>query len=691
MGTFEIRAKGNAEAEILIYGDIGASWNEESVTAAKFVRDLNALDAKTINVRLNSYGGAVSDALAIYNALARHPATVNTHVDGVAVSAASLIAMAGKKVHMAENAVMMIHGPIAWAGGNASDMREMADILDKYAQAMAPSYAAKTGKPASEMLALLTDGEDHWYTATEAQAAGFADEITAAIPVEASFKLDRYRGIPAAAAAFSRSMNMPDAIVPAATVTPPANQPAATPTPAAPTAPVAAAPQPAAPTIVATNGRTKEQVAEIRAAFAPFMAREDIKAAYTAVLEDLTVTVEAARAQLLTALGKDATPANPQAHHVQMGESDREKFRAACSIAIRARAGQASKEEVAALGANPYRGLTMVEICRASLDRLKVNHRGMDPMSVVAAAFTQSTSDFPVVLEEVINKTLRAAYATQADVWRRFCAVGSVTDFKVNRRYRLGSFSNIDSVNENGEFKNKPIPDGEKSTIQIDTKGNIINLTRKMMINDDLGAFIGLATGLGRAAKRTVEADVFALIAQNSGAGPTMADGGVLFNTTALSASGGHANRIAYAAPTVALLDAARVAMMKQMDPSKNDYLDLTPAIALCNPALTSTFKILNGAVYDPTGGAGKSQVPNAVAGIVNDIVDSARITWNGWYLFASPSIAPVIEVAFLNGNEEPYTEQEMGFDVDGMRLKVRLDYGVAEVDYRGGYASVAS
>jgi ATP-dependent protease ClpP protease subunit len=209
MNPFEIRARGNAEADVFVYGDIGASWFEESITAAKFVRDLQNVDAKTINVRINSFGGAVSDALAIYNALQRHPAQVNTFVDGVALSAASLIAMAGKTVTMAENGVLMIHGPRAMASGTAQEMREAADVLDKFAQAMAPSYASKTGKSSSEMLALLTDGADHWYTATEAQAAGFADEVSAAIPVEASFDLRRYRSAPAAAAAFSRSITMP--------------------------------------------------------------------------------------------------------------------------------------------------------------------------------------------------------------------------------------------------------------------------------------------------------------------------------------------------------------------------------------------------------------------------------------------------------------------------------------------------
>lgn len=195
---FEIVAAGaedgSQDAEVRVYGDIGASWDSESTTAADFVRALADIKAKRINVRINSYGGSVSDALAIYNAMQRHPSTVNTFVDGVAVSAASLIAMAGKNVTMAANALMMVHGPMAMAIGNATDMRETADILDRFAKAMAPSYAAKTGRPVAAMLSLLTDGEDHWYTATEAHAAGFADHVSAPIAAQASFDLSRFRG-----------------------------------------------------------------------------------------------------------------------------------------------------------------------------------------------------------------------------------------------------------------------------------------------------------------------------------------------------------------------------------------------------------------------------------------------------------------------------------------------------------------
>jgi len=159
-------------AEIFIYGDIGEGWDDETIAARKFVQDLAQVEADSLVVRLNSPGGSVTDGLAIYNALKRHSAEVHVEIDGIAASIASLIAMAGETISMPSNALMMIHAPWGGAFGNSKRMREFADVLDKHAAAMSEAYAAGTGKPAEEFLALLTDGEDHWYTAKEAADAG---------------------------------------------------------------------------------------------------------------------------------------------------------------------------------------------------------------------------------------------------------------------------------------------------------------------------------------------------------------------------------------------------------------------------------------------------------------------------------------------------------------------------------------
>ena len=660
-------------AEVLIYGNIGDRWNEDGVVASELVRDLSALQADTINLRINSYGGSVPDGLAIYNALRRHKATVNVFVDGVAISCASYIAMAGDTVTMAKNAQMMIHAPWTWSDGNAVQLREQADILDRYAKAMASAYADKSGKTYEDALALLTDGKDHWFLADEAMAEGFADEVGEEVAVAASlassFDLSRFKAAAPVAAGNKPQVSQPTA---AAVTTKEASMPA----------PVPAAGQPAATPFA----RTKDDNAQVIAMFKPFAARPEIAALQTEVLADPGLTIETIQARLLAEMGKGTEPANPQNAFPKIetvsDEGDKRKDAVVASILARAGVAQDAAAR-AALSSNPYRGDRLLDTARASLQRAGVSVSGMTPMEVVAAAFTQGTSDFPVLLENAMHKTLQAAYATAALTWNRFCATGSVSDFRAHNRYRTGSFGSLDAVNELGEFVNKSIPDGEKASITAGTKGNIINLSRTAIINDDLGAFVGLSNMLGRAAARTVEADVYALLALNSGAGPTMGDGKALFHAD-------HGNITTGAAITMAALDLDRVAMASQKDVSGNDYLDLRPAVLLVPIGLGGTARSINDAQYDPDT-ANKLQKPNIVNGLFRDIVDTPRMTGTRRYLFADPSEAPVLEVAFLDGNQNPYLELQNGFDVDGARYKVRLDYGVGAIDYRGAVTNAGA
>lgn len=355
----------------------------------------------------------------------------------------------------------------------------------------------------------------------------------------------------------------------------------------------------------------------------------------------------------------------------------RDKFIEAGVNALRGRAGVDKMDP-----ANEFRGMRLTEIAKLCLERAGVSAKGMDEREMVKRAFTQSTSDFPVLLENAMHKTLQAAYAVAPDTWSRFCSIGSVGDFRAHNRYRIGSFGNLDALNELGEFKNKSIPDGEKSTITASTKGNIINISRQTIINDDLGAFIGLSQMLGRTARRTIEVDVYALLASN----PTMHDGIALFHAS-------HANLVdtgSGGVPTVTTIEAARVAMAKQLDVSGNDYLDLRPAVWLGGMANGGTARVINDAQYDPDT-ANKLQRPNQVRGLFKDVIDSPRITGTEWYTFADPADAPVIEVGFLNGEQEPFLDSMEGFGVDGMQWKVRLDYGVAAIDYRGAYKNAGA
>lgn len=191
---YSIQAKDEDEAEVLIYDDIGKSFFGEGVSAEEFVADLKEIEASTLNVRINSVGGQVFEGLAIHNALARHPARVVTHVDGIAASIASIVALAGEEVRMAENAFMMVHNPHGIVMGNAEDMREMAGTLDKIAGSMRGIYGRRTGKDEPTIRGWMD--EETWFNAEEAIEAGLVDEATEEKDIEARGDLSHYRNVP---------------------------------------------------------------------------------------------------------------------------------------------------------------------------------------------------------------------------------------------------------------------------------------------------------------------------------------------------------------------------------------------------------------------------------------------------------------------------------------------------------------
>ncbi|WP_445506708.1 head maturation protease, ClpP-related [Niallia sp. 03190] len=189
MGKFWTMNKSETKknsAEIFIYGSIGSSWWEESVSASQFGRDLKALgdDIEDITVRINSTGGSVYDGLAIRSLLKNHAAKVTAIVDGLAASIASIIAMGADVIIMAKGSNMMIHNPLASAFGEAKDLRDMADFLDMIRDSLVTVYEAKTGKTKDELIDLL-DAET-WMSADEAVEMGFADEVEDQMEVTAS-------------------------------------------------------------------------------------------------------------------------------------------------------------------------------------------------------------------------------------------------------------------------------------------------------------------------------------------------------------------------------------------------------------------------------------------------------------------------------------------------------------------------
>lgn len=161
------------EAELLLYDEVGGWYG---ATADQFIADLRAVTSPNLRVRVNSPGGSVFEGVAIANALRSHPANVTIQVDGIAASIASVIAMAGDRIEMAPNTMMMIHDASGLCMGDASDMEEMAELLDLISDNIADAYAAKAGGTREQWRDLMR--AETWYLPADAVEAGLADEAT---------------------------------------------------------------------------------------------------------------------------------------------------------------------------------------------------------------------------------------------------------------------------------------------------------------------------------------------------------------------------------------------------------------------------------------------------------------------------------------------------------------------------------
>ncbi len=185
---WEFKNAANDTGELYIYGDIVSyKWHDQDTTAKSFKEDLDALgDIKTLNLYINSPGGSVFQGQAIYSILKRHSAQINVHIDGVAASIASVVAMAGDTIYMPKNTMMMIHNPWTFAMGNANDLRKVADDLEKIRESLIEAYLSKTGDALSrEKLTEIMDAET-WLTAQECYDYGLCDEVVEAKEIAAS-------------------------------------------------------------------------------------------------------------------------------------------------------------------------------------------------------------------------------------------------------------------------------------------------------------------------------------------------------------------------------------------------------------------------------------------------------------------------------------------------------------------------
>jgi len=286
-----------------------------------------------------------------------------------------------------------------------------------------------------------------------------------------------------------------------------------------------------------------------------------------------------------------------------------------------------------------------------------------------------SSSDLPYIFGAVVNKHLLQAYNEWPATFMPFVAITDASDFKDIHSIRMSEAPDLETRNEHGEYKTATFSD-QQETYHVVEKGKIVRLTRVMVINDDMRALTRIPQLFGSAGKRMESDMVYGLITANG----TMNDSVALFHAT-------HNNLAsAGAAPSSDTLSDGRKAMRTQTGLG-GASMDIQPAFLLIPVDLETSADILlrSAALPDDNKSAG---VINPWAGKLTPIAEP-RLSDNSttaWYLMAHPNQAPVIEVAWLEGERNPYVDEELDFDSDGLKIKVRHDFGCGVVDYLGAY-----
>ncbi|MBI6234954.1 Clp protease ClpP [Proteus mirabilis] len=633
---FRMQAKEDQTADIYIYDEIGG-WG---ISARRFTEDLISLgNLNHINLHIHSPGGEVFDGIAIYNQLKNHSATITVYIDGLAASMASVIAMVGDTVIMPKNAMMMIHKPWGVSWGDANDMREYADLLDKLENVLIPAYVAKTGKTTEEITAMLE--QETWLDGDECVEHGFADKVIEPVKAMASLtskRIEEFSSMPSA---------IKNQITPKNT-TKPTQQPQPNSSPE---------PQPSA-----TYADEQIRLNGIKDLFAMFGGRHN--ELMITCLADANCSVEKAREQLLNTIAQQQNPepSNKDNAHIYAGNGNivGDSVRAS----VMARAGYQDYEKD-----NAYNSMTLRELARASLTERGVGVATYNPMQMIGMAFTHSTSDFGNILLDVANKAILLGWEENDETFGKWTKKGQLSDFKTAHRVGLGAFPSLRKVREGAEYKYVTLND-KGETIALATYGELFSISRQAIINDDMNMLTDVPKKLGEAAKATIGDLVYAVLIDNE----KMSDKKALFSTD-------HKN-ILTGGMDVETISAGRTAMRQQKEGERT--LNIRPAFMLVPTTLeTQATQVVK---------SGSVKGADVNSNIINPIRDLAEIiaeprlddaSEKDWYMVSRQG-SDTIEVAYLNGIDVPYIDQLEGFTSDGVTTKVRIDAGVAPVDYRG-------
>lgn len=681
--------------ELRLYGTVGSSfWDEDYFTARQVREQLDGMSGP-LTVRINSGGGIATEGQAIYTALRAYQDEVNVVIEGIAASAASLVAMAGDNITMSLGAIMMIHDPASWfvdGRGTEDDHLHAAAGLRVIANAYAGIYAKRAGISVENARAVMK--AETYYDGPAAIEAGFATAADAEGEASepAAFDYRIYGRAPeklltaAGAIAHTRPVSAVVAMMAGAAITP-AKEPKGQTMPKRNVTAATAAEDDSQngqeETQAAADDATEATVADNddqrpgddqnpdgganavlntdAVAILNMCARKGLPSSRALEMINRGLTCAQAMAEVQGAATQ--TQMRNRAPRTQILRDERDTAHAGMTQALVA---QMQGQPTQSGPATAYMGMSIVEMAAAA-----IGHRGPmrswgDRERVMMQAM-HTTSDFPGILENALNKQLMEKYQLAAPTYRQIARKRNFKDFRPMPLLRTGDFPMLKPIAEAGEIKWGTFGEGREQAL-ISSYGVGITISRQALINDDLGAIDEVLSNYGQTIAVFEEQTFYAFALAAA-----MRDGTPIFHAT-------HGNLASGAAASVinaTAVAAGRAAMRKQKS-IDGSTLNIVPNILLVGPDKELEAEML------------VAQVQPAATANVNPfsgkltVVVSAEIPGNAWYLLSAAN--PAWIYGYLEGNEAPRLRTEEPFGRQGMSMTLEHDFGLGAADFRGAY-----
>lgn len=712
--------------ELLLYGTVGSSWWDEDFFTAKTVRDALAGMSGPLTVRINSGGGIATEGQAIYTALRGYAGAVSIIVEGIAASAASLIAMSGDTITMSPGAILMIHDPAQdWLSerGTSDAHRKAADQLDVLANAYAGIYARQSGLTVEEARAVMK--VETYYDGPSAVAAGFAtsaDEDGEEFE-PAAFDYRIYQHAPerllSVAGAIQRRRPRASVLAMMAGASPKAkgDKTMAKASKTAKRAKVTAktaAEDDQDPTLEDEEdpeldpGLEDEDSPDPEGEGDPDLEDgEDPEAE-----EDEGAEASGPRAvAIINMCARHGVSAARAADYLAQGMTTRQVYAAIKSkggskVAIDGRGprSQMRRDETetrmegmigALMGkadgpASVYRGLRLKRLAmelgegagRArTFNDTEAVRRGMRAMTMAGGAI--GVSDFAYITTEVMNRSLLAEYQRRAPQWPLVCGQAlTAADFREIYAVRFGGDFQLKPVGENGEYENAQLTD-EAEGIKVQRMGRTITLSFESVINDDMGAFARIPREFAQAAQNMENKMVWSLFRSNA---VLRSDGKPLFHAD-------HGNLAGTpAAISVTSIAAARKAMAEvrafgSKDP--DDFIAPEAEILLVPPALELAALQFTADIVPAKSADANPYRSRFTVNTVPNLGAVAGGSDTAWYMI-DPGLAPV-QHAYLDGYEAPTVETIESMNPDAVKMNARHIFGAAAVEFRGAFKNAGA